>query len=163
MKRVTAAAAATLLALAVGPAAAGEIMFGLGYDGLRSENDGAAAFSAQIHGEPFWHLGPVGFGLGAALEAGSDGDVWGGAGFTAVWPFAEAWRINASLMAGGYAKGDGGDDLGSELQFRSRIGVGYRVAQPWWVGLAVEHKSNAGIGDINPGIETVFATLGREF
>jgi lipid A 3-O-deacylase len=65
-------------------------------------------------------------------------------------------------MAGGYAIGDG-DDLGSDVQFRSRLGIRRPIRPLWRLGLAIEHKSNGGIGDINPGVETLYITLGRAF
>ena len=65
-------------------------------------------------------------------------------------------------MPGAYAHG-GGHDLGLPLEFRSRIGLSRRVAERWRLGLAFEHKSNGGVGDDNPGVETVFVTLTRTY
>ena len=65
-------------------------------------------------------------------------------------------------MAGAYSRGDG-DDLGSPVEFRSRLGVSRSVGPVWRVGLAFEHKSNGGVAELNPGVETVFVTLGRRF
>ena len=67
----------------------------------------------------------------------------------------------AGVMAGIYALGDGSDELGSDLEFRTRIGVSRAIRPPWRLGLAIEHKSNGGIGDINPGIQTILAVLSR--
>ena len=63
-------------------------------------------------------------------------------------------------MAGAYAHGSG-HDLGLPLEFRSRIGLSRRIADRWRLGLAFEHKSNAGAGDHNPGVETLFVTVTR--
>jgi len=159
-----AGAAGLALALAGGSAAqAANVAFGLGYDNLfgSNDNDGAATFGLQFESDPGVTLGPVGFGLGVGLEGDTDGDIWAGGGFTALWPFAERWAAHGSLMAGFYAVGDGGDDLGSDIEFRTRIGVSRSIARPWRLGVAIEHKSNGGIGDINPGVETVFLTLSR--
>lgn len=153
-----AALAANLTASAAGAA---NVSFGLGYDDLFGGGSGAATLGLQLESDPGWNLGPVGFGLGAGLEGDTEGDVWAGAGPTLVWPFAERWAVNGSLMAGFYAVGDGGDDLGSDLEFRTRLGVSRSIAFPWRVGVAIEHKSNGGIGDINPGVETIFLTFGR--
>ena len=65
-------------------------------------------------------------------------------------------------MAGIYTY-DGGHDLGLPLEFRSRLGLSRRIAARWRAGLALEHKSNAGAGDRNPGIETLFLTLSRSY
>ena len=115
----------------------------------------------QLGSDPGWNLGQVGFGLGAGIEGDTDGDIWAGAGPTVVWPFASHWAATGSLMAGFYAVGDGGDDLGSDLEFRTRVGVNRSIAFPWRMGVAIEHKSNGGLGDSNPGVETVFLTFSR--
>ena len=65
-------------------------------------------------------------------------------------------------MAGIYTF-DGGHDLGLPLEFRSRLGLSRRIGGRWRAGLALEHKSNAGAGDRNPGIETLFLTLSRSY
>jgi hypothetical protein len=105
--------------------------------------------------------GPFDFGLGAAFEIDTDGDLWGGGGFAAALPLGDHFRPSASLMAGGYAVGDGGDEPGSGIEFRTRLGLSRQLRGRWRLGLAVEHKSNAGIGNINPGVETLFVTVGR--
>lgn len=163
MKRIGLLGGAALLAaaLAAPGARAANVSFGLGYDDVFGNGDGAASLGVQLLSDPGWNLGPVGFGLGAALEGDTEGDVWAGGGPTVVWPFADHWAATGSLMAGFYAAGDGGDDLGSDVEFRTRIGVSRSIAFPWRLGLAIEHKSNGGIGDINPGVETVFLTLSR--
>jgi hypothetical protein len=156
--------AAALLVLGwAGAAQAAEVTLGLGYDDLFGRNGtGAAAFGVQVQTEPLASLGPVGFGLGAAFDIDTDVDTWAGAGFTAALPL-RGFRVNASLMAGGYAVGDGGDELGSGLEFRTRLGVSRSFRGPWRLGLALEHKSNAGLGDINPGVESLIVTLGRSY
>jgi hypothetical protein len=144
-------------------AQAGELGLGLGYDDVLGRNGtGAAALNLQLATDPLAHLGPVAVGVGLALEIDTDGDFWGGAGVTAMLPLPNAFRLGGSVMAGGYAVGDG-DDLGSDLEFRSRLGISRAVRPPWWLGLAIEHKSNASIGDINPGVETLYLTLSRDF
>lgn len=151
--------------LAAAPAHAGQLGLSFGYDDVFGRNgSGAAAFGVQYLTDPLASLGPVGFGLGLAGEVDTEGDVWGGGGVTARLPLGDAgMRIGVSFMVGGYALGDGGDDLGSGLEFRSRLGLSAPLADPWRVGLAIEHKSNAGLGDINPGVETLYVTLSRDF
>ena len=158
---VLAGAAALALSLAPPAARAANVSFSLGYDNLLGSRDGAATLGVQLESDPGWNLGPVGFGLGAAVDGDTDGDIWAGGGVTAVWPFAAHWAAHGSVMAGFYAAGDDGDDLGSDLEFRSRLGVSRSIAFPWRLGVAVEHKSNGGIGDINPGEETIMLVLSR--
>lgn len=151
--------------LAAAPVSAAEVGVSFGYDDVFGRHgNGSAALGVQYLTDPLASLGPVGFGLGLAGEVDGDGDVWGGVGATARLPVgASGFRIAASVMVGGYAVGDGGDDLGSGLEFRSRLGVSAPISDTWRAGVAVEHKSNAGLGDINPGVETLFVTLSRRF
>jgi hypothetical protein len=157
-------ALAAALAVACGAAEAGEFELGLGYDDVLGHNGGgAAAFLLQVRSEPRVELGPFGFGLGAAAEVDTHGDVWAGAGVYAYLPVGADFRLEGSVMAGLYAVGNDGTELGSGIEFRSRLGVSRAIREPWRVGLAIEHKSNGGIGDFNPGVETVFLTLSRRF
>jgi lipid A 3-O-deacylase len=116
----------------------------------------------SIQTDPMAALGRVAFGAAGAVEADSDGDAWMGVGPYAMLALAPRWRLSLSVMAGAYARGEG-EDLGSPVEFRTRLGIGRAVGPTWRVGLAAEHKSNAGIGEINPGVETVLVTLGRRF
>lgn len=162
-KRIGSLVGAALLAagLAAPGAEAANVAFSLGLDNAFGGGDRAAAFGLQLGSDPGWNIGPVGFGLGAGLEGDGDGDIWAGGGPTVVWPFADRWAAHASLMAGFYVAGDGGDDLGSDLEVRSRIGVSRGIAFPWRLGIAVEHTSNGGLGDFDRGSEAVLLVLSR--
>jgi hypothetical protein len=164
MQRATVAA---LAALWIGlPAAAGELVLGLGADDLREGPDPGigieyrpAPFAAPRFLGVDWTVG-----LGFAAETDSDGDVWGGAGIVVTAPMGPDWRFEASVMPGYYSQGDDGTDLGADFpMFRSMAGVSYGFAPGWRAGLAISHKSNAGTADDNPGVETLFATLTRAF
>ena len=50
-----------------------------------------------------------------------------------------------------------GNDLGSSIEFRSRLEIAYRVADRSRIGLAISHVSNAGIEGDNPGTNSVSA------
>ncbi|HMQ92539.1 MAG TPA: acyloxyacyl hydrolase [Amaricoccus sp.] len=145
-------------------ASSGEAIFSIGYNGiLDSEEEAGVALGLGVHSRPVWAIRRLAFGFGGALTIDADGDAWAGLGIDAYYPFGADFRLDLGVMAGGYSLGDG-HDLGSELEFRSRIGVSRPIADgPWRAGFAVEHMSNAGIGDTNPGVETFFLTLGRTF
>lgn len=87
-----------------------------------------------------------------AASASSLGDVWGGVGWT--W---EAWVgdffVTSSFIPGLYVRGEG-PRLGSPLEFRSILGVGYEF--PWGKRVAVtfDHRSNGDTRAINPGVES---------
>lgn len=158
------AAASALLACASVPAPAAEVELALGHDGVFDSPDKAGfAVGLGLATDPLAAIGPVALGLGAGLETDEHGDAWAGGGVTVTWPPETALRLRASVMAGAYVEGRG-SDLGSALQFRTRLGADHAFGPtPWRVGLAMEHKSNANLGDYNPGIETVFVTLSRSF
>ncbi len=45
-------------------------------------------------------------------------------------------------------------DLGHALEFRSRLELAYRFGDRSRIGLSIDHSSNAGLGDGNPGVES---------
>jgi hypothetical protein len=57
-------------------------------------------------------------------------------------------------MPGVYIQGDG-NDLGGWFEFRSGIEIGYEAQSGVRYGLSLDHRSNAGIYDENPGLETL--------
>lgn len=86
----------------------------------------------------------------------SDNDLWVGAG--AKWttrgisdgPFF----VEASLMPGLYAAGDG-PDLGGNLQIRSALGAGYTFNNGGTLSVMYDHRSNGDTQTLNPGMETL--------
>tara|TARA_B100000427_G_scaffold105134_1_gene87168 strand:- start:114 stop:635 length:522 start_codon:yes stop_codon:yes gene_type:complete len=46
-------------------------------------------------------------------------------------------------------------DLGHALEFRSRLELAYRLDDRSRIGISIDHSSNAGLGDGNPGVESV--------
>lgn len=89
------------------------------------------------------------------LSATSDGDAWVGLGATWTGYFArERGYVQLHLMPGLYAQGDG-PDLGSPLEFRSGAEIGYETRKGVRIGLSYDHRSNADIESVNPGLETV--------
>lgn len=164
MRRWMRAAVSAALVVS-GPAVADEWVLGLGLDEVRGREARVPTYLLEYRSEPMTGLAGVGFGLGTALEADSDGDVWGGAGAVAYLPLGDGtWRIVGSAMVGGYRQGSTGSDLGRGFPvFRSQIEIDRALGAGWRAGLAFSHKSNAGTGALNPGVETVYLTLGKSF
>lgn len=50
-------------------------------------------------------------------------------------------------------------DLGSALEFRSRLEVAYRFENKSRMGLSITHTSNGGFADANPGTEAVMLNV----
>jgi lipid A 3-O-deacylase len=63
--------------------------------------------------------------------------------------------VQGHVMPGLYEPGGGGPDLGGTLQFRSGLEIGLATAAGLRLGLALDHRSNAGIYRDNPGLETL--------
>jgi hypothetical protein len=90
------------------------------------------------------------------------GDFWAGAGVD----FEKYWAINnkqaifagMSFMPGYYHPG--ALQLGDPVEFRTQIELGLVQINNWRVSVFVEHRSNAGLGQSNPGIEAVGANFG---
>lgn len=95
------------------------------------------------------------FGSAVGLSVGEQGETWVGFGTTYTLQ-AQGSPLFAELhsMPGIYFD-NGGFDLGGPIEFRSGIEIGYENRRGWRYGLSYDHRSNAGIYDENPGIETV--------
>ena len=98
-------------------------------------------------------FGPFGQAIGVSV--GEEGEGWIGYGATYDLPLGNSpVYAQFHLMPGLYAE-NGGFDLGGPVAFRSGLEVGYENNRGWRFGLSYDHRSNAGIYDENPGIETV--------
>jgi lipid A 3-O-deacylase len=112
-----------------------------------NDNDGAGMLSFQYLSERrwIWHLRPT---LGAF--ATFDGGLYGYAGLSLDLYFGKNLVVTPSFAPGIYMR-NGGKDLGSPLEFRSSIRVAWRFADKSRLGIDLNHLSNAGIDDTNPG------------
>lgn len=123
------------------------------YDLVDGENE-ATQFGAEYRFHPFdYGIRPT---IGANIT--TDGSVYGYGGFN--WDIelvANQFYVIPNFMAGLYAEGDG-KDLGHAIEFRSGIEFAYQMQNAHRVGLAFNHVSNAGIGNKNPGAETLMLT-----
>ena len=97
-------------------------------------------------------FGPFQPSVGLSLT--DDGSGWVGAGFQYTAHLSERLYYQGHLMPGLYAQGDGAD-LGSVLEFRSGIELGYEAPNGVRYGLSFDHRSNADIVAANPGLETL--------
>ena len=86
------------------------------------------------------------------VEVTSDIAAYGVAGVLTDIFFGRRIVLTPSFGVGVYADGDG-KELGSALEFRLQIELGYRFDDRSRLALAFGHISNASIGDTNPGTE----------
>ncbi|KQB98020.1 hypothetical protein AL073_03695 [Loktanella sp. 1ANDIMAR09] len=107
-------------------------------------------------------IGAVQPTLGASLT--SDNDLWLGAG--AKWSSERISDspifIEASLMPGLYIQDDG-PDLGFPLQWRGSVGAGVKFGDMGSLSVFLDHRSNADLSEVNPGLETVGVRLSYQF
>jgi hypothetical protein len=97
-------------------------------------------------------LGPFQPSLGASV--GTGGATWIGAGVLYTLEGPLDLYLQGHVMPGIYMPG-GGNDLGSALQFRAGIELGYEAPSGLRIGLSFDHRSNADLAPANPGLETI--------
>ena len=97
-----------------------------------------------------------------AVSESIHGDFWAGAGvdYEKYWSIGkeQAIFVGMSFLPGYYKPGP--LQLGDSLEFRTQIEVGLVQINSWRISAFVEHRSNAGIGRANPGIEAIGANFG---
>ena len=71
-------------------------------------------------------------------------------------------KILPSFTPGYYDKGDG-KDLGSVLEFKSEIKIGFDIFENSKLGYSYSHISNNDWGDINPGTDNQQITFSKNF
>lgn len=146
-------AALAIVSLAT-PAFAGQgehlAVYGGQFEISDNTNDSAMLGAEYRFKDQFNGLRPV---LGVMANDDSGAYVYGGA----YWdlPLGTApFVISPGFAVGAYNQG-ASKDLGSALEFRSTLEIAYEFDSGHRLGAAISHLSNAGIGDSNPGTETV--------
>ena len=64
-----------------------------------------------------------------------------------------------SFSAGIYAAVDDGKDMGFPINFKSEIELKYKLFNDSFLGLSMNHISNADIGKTNPGADSILITF----
>ena len=89
------------------------------------------------------------------LSVTDTSDVWAGMGHSYTLPSTpDNVFIQLHAMTGLYLRGDGAD-IGGLIEFRSGIEFGYQANNGIRYGVSFDHRSNLGIYDDNPGLETI--------
>ncbi len=96
-----------------------------------------------------WLLKPFG-----GLMANTDGAVYLFSGFYIDIPLASFLFITPSFAPGFYHKCNS-KNLDFALEFRSQIEMAIRLENNIRVGVSFSHISNASLGKINPGVESI--------
>ena len=153
-----------VLSLWAGVAQAGDWVFGLGATDFsfdEAEND--FLVEVEYHYDPFRQFLGADLSFALAATAHGNGDLFLGAGLSAYRLFSNGWFVENSFMPGLYLNADDATDLGSELEFRSLLGVGRQFNESTAISLAFSHKSNASLGRINPGVNSYSLRLRKTF
>ena len=98
----------------------------------------------------------------AGFELDSKGALYAYAGALYDWNFYDKFFLVPSFGIGAYNKGDS-KDLGGTLEFRSSIEANYSITPDARFGVALSHKSNAGIYSRNPGTEELLAVYSFQY
>ena len=109
----------------------------------------------EYHSDPVWQVAGADVSIAGALNWSDNGDIFIGAGVSAVRPLANDWFIEASFVPGYFENSDDLTDLGSDLEFRTLVGIGRQLSNGVGVSLALSHKSNASLGSSNPGVNAL--------
>ncbi len=95
------------------------------------------------------------FQMSYGLSVTTEGDAWAGIGSLYTHEFAGGGAyVQLHAMPGLYMAGSG-PDLGGAVEFRSGIELGVQTRGGVRFGLSYDHRSNAGLYEENPGLETV--------
>ena len=136
---------------------------GAGYFDFNRQKDQAAEVRLDYRSDlKLWMFKP--FLTGAATSTGMS---FVGAGVLIDVYFGNRFVVTPSFAPTWWRGKTDNLDLGYPLEFRSQIDFAYRFDDRSRLGVAVSHSSNAGLGDGNPGTETVLLNysypLGRVF
>ncbi len=88
-------------------------------------------------------------------EVTSKGSLWGGGGMLYDLNITDNIYLTPSAGIGLYTNGDSDVDLDYPLQLRSQLEISYELLTENRISLSLSHMSNAGLGDSNPGTETI--------
>lgn len=133
--------------LTASPGHTAEMATGLTYSGI-FDSDSRSGFSLSVASEPtaFYGLKLVAL-YGRSF---SDGNDYYSIGLLRNFSVAERITVGLGFQAG-YLEED--DILGDNIEFLSRILVGYQATNDVRVRLSLGHISNGGLGSKNPGSE----------
>ena len=134
-------------------ASAGDFVLGIGPTDFDDSN--VSIVELEYHTDPILRFGGADISVAGTLIGHDNGDFFVGFGVSALRSLSNNWFLEASFMPGFFESSEIATDLGSELQFRSLIGIGRTLPNGTRVSLGLSHKSNAGLGSINPGVNAL--------
>lgn len=123
------------------------------------EEYASAAFElGYIHDyDLFFNVRPM---IGVMVN--TDGGAFGHIGVSRAIFFTDNFLARLQAGFGAYHEG-GSIDLGQVFEFREQVELGYQFDGGDMVSVYFNHLSNAGMGDRNPGVNTIGLSYSRAF
>lgn len=100
--------------------------------------------------DDWWQIRPLALGF-----ITNNANYYVGLGASRDFAINDRWLWGIASGVGYYHKVDGDYDLGTELEFYSRLYLGWQINHQHGLRLDLGHISNAGFDDHNPGSETL--------
>lgn len=131
------------------------ITFSGGYFDFNRRRDGGGEVSLEYRSnKELWIFKPF-----AHATYVTNGMSFLGAGVLVDLQVGDNWIIQPSF-APTWWRGKTDDlDLGYALEFRTRLEIAYRFPDKSRLGISFTHSSNARLGDVNPGAESVMVNV----
>ncbi len=77
---------------------------------------------------------------------------------------ADHWRLSLGIQPTLFSDYESDNrNLGGPFEFTSHIGVRWQSDPDWYLGARIQHTSNAGIYDTNPGVDLFAVEIGTRF
>ncbi|MDA8638002.1 acyloxyacyl hydrolase [Rhodospirillales bacterium] len=131
------------------------VTFSSGYFGGDREKDEEAELSLEYRSNyQFWGIKPF---VHAAYI--TNNMTFLGAGILLDVQLGDNWIIQPSVAPTWWRGATDTLDLDYGLQFRSRLEIAYRFPDNSRLGLSATHSSNAGLGNHNPGAESIMLNV----
>lgn len=144
---------ALLLTCFASTASAGDFVIGVGAADFSQTS--VPTIELEYHSDPVWRFAGADISVSGTIVADDNSDVFVGLGLSALRPLRNDWFVEASFTPGYFRNSDPATDLGNDLEFRTLIGLGRKLSNGKRVSLGLSHKSNAGIGNSNPGVNAL--------
>ena len=135
------------------------LTFSAGWFDFNRQKDQGAEFSLVYRSDQkWWVFKPFVHAAGV-----TNGMTFLGAGVLIDLFIGRRWVVSPSFAPTWWQGKTDDLDLGHGLEFRSRLEFAYRFDDRSRLGLSISHSSNAGLGDSNPGTESLMVNYSVPF
>ncbi len=117
------------------------------FDLLGDHTEGMVQLEYAFAHEYWYGVQPL---VGGWITYEEDNYLYGG--LQRRFALTQSWWLTPSFAVGGYNVRNG-KSLGKDLEFQSRLELGYQIRDRHGLSLQYGHISNGGLGHLNPGAE----------